>query len=127
MLRRIALAITVVLSMANGSALVAGASTRPLDLVSPLVMARTVNVARCEEGGDWQISGWKYAGGLGWEWATWLAWKAPWMPASMADATPEEQAWAMVRFIDRGPRLKYHGMLMPHGWWPDQVGCTGGY
>jgi hypothetical protein len=35
----------------------------------------------------------------------------------MADATPFQQAWAEAHFI---------GSVF-HGWWPDQVGCTGGY
>jgi len=34
----------------------------------------------------------------------------------MADATPQQQAWAMAHFV--GAVLHF---------WPDQVGCTGGY
>jgi hypothetical protein len=38
------------------------------------------------------------------------------MPWNMAMATPQEQAWAMVRFVTT--TLHY---------WPDAAGCTGGY
>lgn len=109
--------ITAVLSLTSGS-IAAAASTR--QLVSPTVMAKVVRVHECEENvpNGWHVDGPEYFGGLGWLAATWTAWRAPWMPANMALATPEEQAWAMLRFIVRGPL---------HGLWPDQDGCTGGY
>ena len=84
-----------------------------------------LNVHNCEEP-SWHVSGSIYSGGLGWMIGLWTIWRAPWMPATAAAATPEEQAWAMRRFIDH-TQLKWRGRLMPVGWWPDQHGCTGGY
>lgn len=77
-------------------------------LVTPAQWSRVVRVHRCE-GDSWRSSGPLYQGGLGWRPATWLAYRAPWMPLSAAQATPQEQAWAMVRFVER--TLHY---------WPDQ-------
>ena len=88
-------------------------------LVSPLVMALTTNVNRCEESGDWHVAGPTYFGGIGWLWATWQQWRQPSDPLNMAQATPQEQARAMARFV---------GHVMG-GWWPDQPAghCTGAY
>jgi hypothetical protein len=85
-------------------------------LVSTSEWLKVVRVAQCEEGGNWRASGPTYQGGLGWLHSTWMAYRAPWMPVWMNQATPEEQAWAMVRFIQRAQH-----------WWPDQTGCTGAY
>ena len=90
----------------------AGAS-RPL--VSAQIMAKTTRVHNCEEP-VWNVRGSIYAGGLGWRLALWPEFKAPSFPRSMADATPEQQAWAMAHFVAK--TLHY---------WPDQHGCTGGY
>lgn len=91
---------------------------RPHSLVTPLVMRLTMNVQRCEEGHwGWHINGSKYQGGLGWLHATWLNWRRADFPMNMALATPQQQAWAMLRFVN--------GLL--HGWWPDNPSCTGGY
>ena len=82
-------------------------------------MALTTNVNRCEESGDWHVAGPTYFGGIGWLWATWQQWRQPSDPLNMAQATPQEQARAMARFVG-------HAM---GGWWPDQPAgnCTGGY
>ena len=85
-------------------------------LVAPWVMAATERVQACEEGSyGWHVNGPKYFGGLGWLWATWQAFRRPDFPLNMADASPEQQAWAMQRFAEH------------YGFWPDQRGCTGGY
>lgn len=81
-------------------------------------MAKTIRVHVCEERGHgWHVDGPTYFGGLGWLAATWTEFRAPSFPVSMADATPQQQAWAMAHFV---------GATMG-GWWPDQSGCTGGY
>lgn len=87
-------------------------------LVSAVIMQRTARVQACEEGHwGWHVNGSKYQGGLGWLHATWLAYRSPHFPLNMADATPQQQAWAMAHFVAH----------VLHGWWPDQTGCTGGY
>ena len=78
--------------------------------------SRVVAVHRCEEPSSWHVNGPMYQGGLGWLHSTWLTYRASWMPWDMAMATPQEQAWAMVRFVTT--TLHY---------WPDASGCTGGY
>jgi hypothetical protein len=100
----------------------AGATTRPL--VSAYIMQKVERVHICEERGyGWHVDGPVYFGGLGWKvnkygvQQLWLNFKPPRAPQSMADATPFQQAWAEAHFI---------GSVF-HGWWPDQVGCTGGY
>lgn len=77
---------------------------------------KVLNVHHCEEP-VWNVRGGTYSGGLGWDNSLWTAFRAKWMPASMADATPLQQAWAMAHFVsqDNG------------GYWPDQSGCSGGY
>lgn len=87
-------------------------------LVSALDWSRVVKVHRCEQPASWHVRG-TYSGGIGWLPATWAAWRAPWMPVRMDLATPQEQAWAMVRFVQ--------GVLH---YWPDQgwpVWCSGPY
>ena len=86
------------------------------DLVSRSDWSRVVEVHRCEEPSSWHVNGPMYQGGLGWLHSTWLTYRASWMPWDMAMATPQEQAWAMVRFVTT--TLHY---------WPDAIGCTGGY
>ncbi len=102
-----------------------GATFRPLArvahtaLVSAADWARVVRVHECEEPSSWHVRGGTYAGGLGFTLSTWTTWRAPWMPVSMSAASPQEQAWAMVRFV--GAVLHY---------WPDQswpAFCSGGY
>jgi hypothetical protein len=72
----------------------------------------------CEQR-NWHADGPTYFGGLGWLWSTWQAYRAPWMPVNMADATPAEQAWAMVRMV--GETLHY----WPHQTYP--ASCGAGY
>lgn len=87
----------------------------PRPLVSRLIMAMTMRVHVCEEGGHgWRVDGPTYFGGLGWLWSTWQAFRSPAFPANMADASPQQQAWAMAHFATA------------YGW-PDQRGCTGSY
>ena len=90
--------------------------TRPHRLVQPSVWLKVVRVHRCEEPMSWKVNGPTYQGGLGWLHSTWMAYRAPWMPVNMAAASPEMQAWAMLRFVTR----TLH-------WWPDQLTCTGSY
>jgi hypothetical protein len=85
-------------------------------LVSWSIMQKAIRVNQCEEGGNWHVRGSIYAGGLGWTLSLWPRFKAKPFPASMADASPEQQAWAMAHFV--GAVLHY---------WPDQWGCTGPY
>jgi hypothetical protein len=88
----------------------------PHRLVPPSIMAKVERVHVCEESGDWFVHGPKYFGGLGWLGATWNTYRAPSMPSRADLATPQEQAWAMWRFV------RANG-----NWWPDQSGCTGSY
>lgn len=100
-----------------GSSLTASAGQRHR-LIPASIMRKVDRVHVCEEGqAGWHVDGPIYFGGLGWLAATWQRYRAPSFPASMADATPEQQAWAMAHLV---------GSLF-HGWWPDQAGCTGGY
>ncbi len=87
--------------------------------VSAADWQKVFKVHECEQPLSWHNLGPTYAGGLGWLPSTWSAWRAPWMPRSMAYATPMEQAWAMVRFV--ADVLHY---------WPDQAWpawCSGAY
>lgn len=78
-------------------------------------MAQARHVHLCEEGGyGWHVDGPTYFGGLGWLWATWQTYRASWMPRSMADATPLEQAWALGRFAARNGMPDLNGTC--HGY-----------
>ena len=88
----------------------------PKPVVSWAVWLKVLNVHRCEEPA-WNIRGPVYSGGLGWRNDLWGRFRAPWMPSSMADATPLEQSWAMAHFVQR----------MNGGVWPDAHGCQGSY
>jgi len=68
-------------------------------------------IHKCEEP-SWHVNGSMYQGGLGWRPATWVAFRLPWMPVSMAYATVREQTIAMIRFANK------------YGW-PDLHGCYG--
>ena len=99
------------------SVVLAQPSYASTQLVSASIMAKVERVHLCEErSGGWHVNGPTYFGGLGWLAATWAQFRAPTFPVSMADATPQQQAWAMAHFV--GSVLHF---------WPDQVGCTGGY
>lgn len=90
-----------------------------LALVTPLQLQETERVHVCEESdAGWAVDGPRYYGGLGWLQATWDTYRLPGFPASANLATPQQQARAMVRFVEVG-----NG-----GVWPDQDGCwKGGY
>ena len=88
----------------------------PKPVVSWQIWQATLKVHHCEEPA-WNIRGPVYSGGLGWRNDLWERFRAPWMPSSMADATPLEQAWALAHFIS-----KDNG-----GYWPDQFSCSGSY
>lgn len=104
-------------SLVIGSSTAASAG-RVHHLISGSIMRKVERVHVCEEGqAGWHVDGPIYFGGLGWLAATWQRYRAPSFPVNMADATPEQQGWAMAHFV--GSAL--------NGWWPDQVGCTGGY
>ncbi len=108
----------------------ASASPKPHPLVTPAQMTQTRWVDHCEEQGNWRypvgsswakVVGEKYAlahslyyGGLGWRPATWLSFRSPTMPALMSQASPIQQAWALVQFA------KVYGM-------PDLNGTCHGY
>jgi hypothetical protein len=81
--------------------------------VSPANMAKVLKVHHCEET-SWNVNGSEYQGGLGWLHATWLEFRLPSFPMSAAQATIQQQAFAMVRFA-----AKYG--------WPDQEGNCYGY
>ena len=87
-------------------------------LVTSRSWHRVEKVHRCESP-TWHDNGPTYQGGLGWLHSTWTAYRAPWMPLNMARATPQEQAWAMVQFVQR--TLHY----WPHQGYP--LTCGGGY
>lgn len=87
----------------------------PVHLVTPRQWQHVSMVHQCE-GDAWHLIGPTYSGGLGWRPATWLTYRLSWMPSTMDAATPQEQALAMVRFVDH--TLHY---------WPDWPSCTGGY
>ena len=106
------LAVSFLLSSHSGAVI----PHHPRRLVTPSQWSRVVAVHRCEEPSSWHVNGPMYQGGLGWLHSTWLAYRAPWMPWNAAMASPQEQAWAMVRFVS----TTLH-------WWPDSLGCTGGY
>ena len=84
-------------------------------LVSPAIFAKVLRVHHCEEP-TWHVRGPFYQGGLGFRLATWSFFRLPTFPVSMADATPQQQAWALSRLIN-----------FYHMAWPDQHGCHGGY
>lgn len=91
---------------------IAGATTHWL--VPRAIYAKVLRVHNCEEP-TWTVKGSKYRGGLGWLDATWQAYKLPGFPAHADEATPQQQARAMLRFVH----------VAEHGWWPDQVSCHG--
>lgn len=57
-----------------------------------------MHVHSCEEP-RWNVNGPLYQGGLGWLHATWLRFRAPWMPMWANLATVREQVIAMARFV----------------------------
>ena len=109
--------ISLVLSLFASSLLVATPASAHR-LVSPSDWSRVMKVHRCEES-SWTVSGAVYQGGLGWLHSTWLRYRAPWMPTWANLTTPQEQAWAMVRFVNE--TLHY----WPHQGWPRT--CGAGY
>ena len=104
--------------VATRAAAFGAASPSRRRLVSALDWSRVERVHRCEQPASWHVQG-TYPGGLGFMPSTWAAWRAPWMPVRMDLATPQEQAWTMVRFVQGA--LHY---------WPDQgwpAWCSGPY
>lgn len=82
-------------------------------LVTPAQFRQALWVHHCEEP-SWHVNGSMYQGGLGWRPATWSQFRAKWMPLNAALATPQEQAWALMRFA------QVYGM-------PDLNGTCHGY
>jgi hypothetical protein len=72
-------------------------------------MAAWEKVAMCEEGGNWNVRGSVYSGGLGISNANWVAYGGTQYASNAADATPEEQVTVAER-IQSNP--------------PDQYGCA---
>ena len=116
-----ALTIGILLAFLAPGGVSFGAS-RPL--VSAAIMAKVYKVHQCEETGNWHVNGPTYFGGLGWRvengvQSLWLEFRAKSFPLSMADATPQQQAWAMAHFV--GQTLHY----WPHQGYP--LSCGLGY
>ena len=106
--------LTITIALLTTAAPASAATHRhPARLVTPAIFAKVLRVHNCEEP-VWNVRGPWYAGGLGWRLATWAAYRLPWMPLSAAQATPQEQALAMTRFV----------AIANHGWWPDQSHCA---
>ena len=79
-------------------------------LVTPSQFRQALWVHHCEEAAyGWHVDGPMYFGGLGWRPATWTTFRASWMPTSAALATPQEQAWALMRFIKRYGAMDTNG------------------
>lgn len=108
----------------------AGAATHAL--VPRAIFLKALRVDRCEEsnwhyplGSPWALRvGRKFAlkhsryfGGEGWLDATWTKYRLPGFPRYAYQASPQQQARAMLHFV----------ATINHGYWPDQTGCTGGY
>lgn len=80
-------------------------------------MQKATRVAVCEEGGWSRVArGPLYYGSVGFLASTWAMFRFRTFPANMADATAQQQAWALS-----------HMLAYYHMGWPDQNGCTGGY
>ena len=79
----------------------------------PKTIVQEALVVHYCEGDPWNDLGPYYLGGLGWRPATWLSFKARWMPRTMNLATPKEQIWAFWQFT------KYYHFI------PDRNGCHG--
>jgi hypothetical protein len=118
MTRRTLTSIAFVLSItcAFTQSVIAGADQHRL--VPNGIFQMATRVAVCEEGG-WSRAddahGSKYYGNLGWLDATWQRYKMPGFPPRADEATPQQQARAMLHFVT----------VAEHGWWPDQYGCHG--
>ena len=76
-------------------------------------------VNMCEEGGNWNVDGLVYSGGLGFSHTNWDEFNTFGYPTDAADATPDQQIRVAVAFATR-----YWGN--PNAA-PDQNGCSGGY
>ena len=85
----------------------------------PFQRAAWDRVNMCEEGGDWNVDGLVYSGGLGFSHTNWDEFNTFGYPADAAYATPDQQIRVAVAFATR-----YWGN--PNAA-PDQNGCSGGY
>lgn len=92
---------------------------RPAPLISAAIMRMVFKVHMCESPASWSTDGPTYFGGLGWTVASWLAFRAPSFPRNMADATPEQQGWAMAHFV------AFYHIAWPHQGYPAY--CGAGY
>ena len=82
-------------------------------------MAAWDRVNMCEEGGNWNVDGPVFAGGLGMSRANWAQFNTFGFPGNAAYATPYQQIRVAVAFA-----TYYYGS--PNAA-PDQDGCSGGY
>ncbi|MBV8461909.1 MAG: transglycosylase family protein [Acidimicrobiales bacterium] len=82
----------------------------PVDTVTPYQRAAWERVALCEEGGDWQVNGPRFSGGLGITRSNWIAYGGTAFASEAAAATEDEQIMVAER-IQSVP--------------PDQHGCRG--
>lgn len=135
MKRLIAAATLIIATLASSPAMAAPTVTTTVtipgparavhrSLVTTAVWRKVLKVHVCEEGngpGAWHIDGPKYEGGLGYRWGLYEAHRPAGFPAHAWQATPQQQAFVMVRVI-----ADVFG-----GVWPDQRPwphpCTGGY
>jgi hypothetical protein len=81
-----------------------------VDTVTPEQRAAWERVAMCEEGGDWNVNGGEFSGGLGISRANWDAYGGTQFAGEGADATEDQQIMVAER-IQSYP--------------PDQDGCRG--
>jgi hypothetical protein len=84
--------------------------TASVDTVTPEQRAAWERVAMCEEGGDWNVNGGEFSGGLGISRANWDAYGGTQFAGEGADATEDQQIMVAER-IQSYP--------------PDQDGCRG--
>jgi hypothetical protein len=106
-----------------GGSTIAAPSSRAVgigvDGLTAYQIAAWTRVNVCEEGGQWNVDGSVYSGGLGMSRANWDQFNTFGYPADAAAAAPDEQIRVAVAFA-----TSYWGN--PNAA-PDQDGCTGGY
>ena len=84
--------------------------TASTDTVTPAQRAAWERVALCEEGGDWNVNGGEFSGGLGISRSNWDAYGGTQFAAEGANATEDQQIMVAER-------------IQPYP--PDQDGCAG--
>ena len=91
-------------------------------VVAPLVpaniMAKWRKVSICEEGGNWQVQGSIYSGGLGITNRNWKSFGGLQFAPNGGLATPEQQVVVAIRIAT---------LIVGKDWVPDQNGCGHGW